>query len=41
MLTEADINFAIKAKNLTKRYGSTLATNGLNLTVRKEQPLGC
>lgn len=40
MLTEADINFAIEAKNLTKRYGSTLATNGLNLTVRRGTTFG-
>lgn len=40
MLTEADNDFAIEAKNLTKRYGSTLATNGLNLTVRRGTTFG-
>lgn len=40
MLTELDNNFAIEANNLTKRYGSTLATNGLNLTVRRGTTFG-
>lgn len=40
MLTEADEGFAIEAKNLTKRYGATLATNGLNLAIRRGTTFG-
>ncbi len=40
MLTETNGDFAIEAKNLTKRYGTTLATNGLNLSVRRGTTFG-
>lgn len=40
MLQQAQSDFAIEVRNLTKRYGKTLATDGLNLTVRRGTTFG-
>lgn len=40
MNTQVQDDLAIEVKNLTKRYGTTLATNGLNLSVRRGSTFG-
>jgi ABC-type branched-subunit amino acid transport system ATPase component len=40
MHIETSDDFAIHTNNLTKRYGKTLATNGLNLSVRRGTTFG-